>query len=246
MICRRINIIEEGYSQVVRSARANEAIVTEAIAIENNLKLDKSFDDIWSDHNAIGSFADELKVVARLIAGRECLGNNRQIFFVDLGGFDNHADINGDLPTLLSQLDNGIGAFNEAMLALDDKDTDFAYNKVTTFQASDFNRTWTPNGTNITTAGTDHAWGSHSFVFGGAVQGGNFYGTFPELAVGGYDDVPSGSRGRWIPTTSADQFASVLAKWFGVPTDSSEMQTIFPNLDRFADPFDLSGNLLFL
>ena len=97
-------------------------------------------------------------------------------------------------------------------------------------------------------AGTDHAWGSHSFVFGGAVNGGNFYGTYPDLSVGGPDDVPSGSRGRWIPTTSVDQFAAVLANWFGVPANSSEMQTIFPNLDRFQDPFDISGtaNLGFL
>jgi len=242
------HIIEEGYSQVVRSARANEAIIAEAIQIENSLGLDKTFDTIWTDHGATGGFADELKAVARLIAGRECLGNNRQIFFVDLGGFDNHADINNDLPALLSQLDNAVAAFNEAMHALHDKDTNFDYNKVTTFQASDFNRTWTPNGTDTGTAGTDHAWGSHSFVFGGAVNGGNFYGTYPDLSVGGPDDVPKGSRGRWIPTTSVDQFAAVLANWFGVPANSSEMQTIFPNLDRFEDPFDINGttNLGFL
>ncbi|CAA6676701.1 MULTISPECIES: DUF1501 domain-containing protein [unclassified Lentimonas] len=240
------HIIEEGYTEVVRSARANEAIISEAMQIEANLGID--FDAIWTDYEATGGVAEELKAVARLIAGRECLGNNRQIFFVDLGGFDNHADINDDLPNLLEQLDHAIGAFNAAMKELDSKDTDFAYDKVTTFQASDFNRTWTPNGTNVDSAGTDHAWGSHSFVFGGAVNGGNFYGTYPTLAVGGSDDVPSGSRGRWIPTTSVDQFAAVLANWFGVPANSSEMQTIFPNLDRFQDPFDISGtaNLGFL
>lgn len=241
------HILEEGYSEVVRSARANEAIINEAILATPS---DVDFDQIWLDHGADSGVASELKSVARLIAGRECIGNNRQIFFVDLGGFDNHAGINGALPSLLADLDNAIGAFNAGMkaLAASPLDPDFSYDKVTTFQASDFNRTWTPNGTDIASAGTDHAWGSHSFVFGGAVNGGNFYGNYPELSVGGPNDVPSGSRGRWIPTTSVDQFAAVLATWFGVPQNSSEMQTIFPNLDRFESPFnpDGSANLGFL
>ena len=149
------HILEEGYNEVLRSARANETIINEAIKAETSLDID--FDAIWTSYQAVGNFADELKVVARLIAGRECLGNNRQIFFVDLGGFDNHADINGSLPILLEELDRGIGAFNAAMKELDAKDPTFTYDKVTTFQASDFNRTWTPNGTNINSAGTDHA-----------------------------------------------------------------------------------------
>lgn len=228
------HIIEEGYSEVVRSARANEGVIADAIAASA-----VDFDPIWDSYGATGGVADELKAIARLIGGRECLGNNRQIFFVDLGGFDNHASINNSLPDQLDQLDRAIGAFNAGMKALDasDDDPNFNYNQVTTFQASDFNRTWTPNGTDVNAAGTDHAWGSHSFVFGGAVNGGQFFGTYPELIVGGNDDVPSGSRGRWIPTTSVDQFAAVLANWFGVPQGSSEMQTIFPNLYRFSDPF---------
>jgi len=238
------HILEEGYSEVVRSARANEAVISEAIQVEQSLGID--FDALFTSYGAVGGVAEELKAVARLIAGRECLGNNRQIFFVDLGGFDNHQDINGDLPDLLTQLDNALGAFNAGMKELDTKDTGFSYDKVTTFQASDFNRTWTPNGTDINSAGTDHAWGSHSFVFGGAVNGGNFYGSYPELAIGGSDDVPSGSRGRWIPTTSVDQFASVLANWFGVPSGSSEMAAIFPNLYRFQDPFSIEAKLGFL
>ncbi|MGJ8639751.1 MAG: DUF1501 domain-containing protein [Opitutaceae bacterium] len=238
------HIIEEGYSEVVRSARANEAVITEAIEASA-----VDFDPIWASYEAEGGLADELKAIARLIGGRERLGNKRQIFFVDMGGYDNHAGINGALPELLSELDRAIGAFNAGMKALDASadDPDFSYDQVTTFQASDFNRTWTPNGTDVDSAGTDHAWGSHSFVFGGAVNGGNFYGSYPDLSVGGIDDVPKGSRGRWIPTTSVDQFAAVLANWFGVPAGSSEMQTIFPNLYRFNDPFAPSTNLnLFL
>lgn len=238
------HILEEGYSEVVRSARANEAVISEAIQVEQNLGID--FGSIFNSYGAEGNIAEELKAIARLIAGRECLGNNRQIFFVDLGGFDNHQDINADLPALLSELDNALGAFNASMKELDTRDADFAYDKVTTFQASDFNRTWTPNGTDIVSAGTDHAWGSHSFVMGGAVNGGKFFGTFPELAIGGDDDVPSGSRGRWIPTTAVDQFASILANWFGVPAGSSEMAAIFPNLYRFQDPFSVDAKLGFL
>jgi len=236
------NILENGYNTVVRRARENEAIITEASEVAAGLGLD--LDTIFT--GADSNIGDELKAIAKLITGRKCLGNRKQIFFVDLGGFDNHQDINADLGNLLGQVDTAISAFNEAMKALALADTDFSYDKVTTFQASDFNRTWTPNSANPATAGTDHAWGTHAFIFGGAVNGGQIYGQFPELAVGGQVDVPSGSRGRWIPTTSVDQYCAVLANWLGVPPTSSEMQTILPNLNRFADPFDSATNLGFL
>ncbi|MEN8662147.1 MAG: DUF1501 domain-containing protein [Lentimonas sp.] len=240
------HILDEGYNEIVRSARANETVINTAINIESGLGTD--FDSIFASYGAENTgIGQELKSVARLIAGRDTLGNNRQIFFVDLGGFDTHQNLNADLPALLTELDNAIGAFNASMHALHGVGG-FDYNMVTTFQASDFNRSWTPNGTSVATAGTDHAWGSHCFVFGGAVNGGNIYGNFPELQVGGADDVPAGSRGRWIPSSSVDQYSAVLANWFGVNVGSSEMQTIFPNLNRFEDPFDLSGsaNLAFL
>lgn len=236
------HVLEDGYNTVVQRARENEAVVTEASEVASGLGLD--LDNIFL--NADSGIGDELKAIAKLITGRKCLGNRRQIFFVDLGGFDNHQDINQDLGVLLSQLDDALGAFNNAMKALALADPDFEYNKVTTFQASDFNRTWTPNSANPDTAGTDHAWGTHAFVFGGAVNGGQIYGSFPELIVGGSVDVPQGSRGRWIPTTAVDQYCAVLANWFGVGNASSEMEVILPNLDRFADPFDNSTNLGFL
>lgn len=238
------HLLEDGYTTVVRRARENEAVVTEASAVATGLGLD--LDATWAAYGTEGNVADELKAVARLIAGRDCLGNKRQIFFVDIGGFDNHQDINADLGGLLTSVDQAVGAFNQAMKDLAAADPDFSYEQVTTFQASDFNRTWTPNSDDPGTAGTDHAWGSHSFVIGGAVQGGQLYGSFPELAVGGLDDVPQGSRGRWIPTTAVDQYAAVLAKWFGVSPNSTEMATIFPNLSRFEDPFGGSANLAFL
>ncbi|MDA7881779.1 DUF1501 domain-containing protein [Akkermansiaceae bacterium] len=238
------HLLEDGYSAVVRRARENEAVITEASTVADGLGLD--LDLIWDNYGATGGLANELKAVAKMIVGRNCLGNRRQIFFVDSGGYDNHTDINNDLQGNLASLDAAIGAFNQAMKDLATLDANFNYDQVTTFQASDFNRTWTPNSENPATAGTDHAWGTHCFLFGGAVNGGQFYGEFPELVVGGANDTPRGSRGRWIPTTSVDQHCAVLAKWFGVSPGSSEMQTIFPNLSRFEDPFGGSANLAFL
>ena len=237
-------LIEDSYASIVTRAREAEGIVTEAIQQVDNLGLD--LEQTFTNFNANTGLGDELRAIAQLIAGRKCLGNTRQIFFVDLGGFDNHQDINDSLGVLLTEVDDAVAAFNQAMKDIAAADSDFAYDNVTTFQASDFNRTWTPNGTDPNSAGTDHAWGTHALVMGGAVNGGQLYGTFPELAVGGSVDVPSGTRGRWIPTTSVDQYCAVLANWFGVPAGSSEMETILPNLSRFDDPLAAGSNLAFL
>ena len=237
-------LIEDSYAAVVRRARDAEGIISEALQEVANLNLD--FETTFDNFGADTSLGNEFRAIAQLIAGRKCLGNKRQIFFVDLGGFDNHQGINDDLGGLLTQVDNALGAFNQAMKDIAAADPDFSYEDVTTFQASDFNRTWTPNGTNPASAGTDHAWGTHAIVMGGAVNGGQLHGEFPELVVQGANDVPRGTRGRWIPTTSVDQYCAVLANWFGVPEGSSEMQTIFPNLSRFDSPFVNGSNLSFL
>lgn len=238
------HLLEEGYSDVVRRARINEALVGDALTTATNSGV--NFDGIFN--NPENGLAAELKVISQMIAGRKCLGNKRQIFFCNLGGWDTHQNINQTLPNLLGQVDEAVGQFVQAMKALEGADTDFGYEDVMLFQASDFNRTFTPNGApGDVGAGTDHAWGTHAFVVGGAVEGRHFYGEYPDLRIGdgGSDDTPNSQRGRWIPKVSVDQYAAVLADWLGVDR-ANDLPLVLPNLGRFADPFDPANNLNFI
>ena len=161
----------------------------------------------------------QLRMAARLIAARGALGMRRQTFFCSLGGFDTHGDDQlARQQQLLGELSAAIGAFQAATEQLGVGD------KVTLFTASDFSRTFASNG-----QGSDHAWGSHHLVVGGAVRGGAVYGAFPTLSVGGPDDA---GNGCWIPTTSVDQYAATLARWLGV--GASDLPTVLPNIGRFA------------
>jgi uncharacterized protein (DUF1501 family) len=184
------------------------------------------------------TLGNQLKQVAKIIRAnynQASLGLRRQIFFCSLGGFDHHsAQINGQ-QTLLQQVSQAMKAFYDETVALGIPD------RVTTFTLSDFGRTFQPAGTGTATVGSDHAWGNHQFIMGGSVKGGDFYGTYPTLALGGPDDTDSGSnpRGRWIPTTSVDQYAATLATWYGL--NSADIPTVFPFIGRFA-----SSNLGFL
>jgi uncharacterized protein (DUF1501 family) len=157
--------------------------------------------------------------VAKTIEARAVTGARRQIFFVGLGNFDTHSDqmpVQGDL---LAGLSPALKAFYDATVALG------VSSQVTTFTLSDFGRTFQP----ASGAGTDHAWGNHHFIIGDAVKGGDMYGQYPTLALGGPSDAEG--RGRWIPTTAVDQYGATLAKWFGVqPTD---VGAVFPNLSQF-------------
>jgi len=166
----------------------------------------------------------QLAMVAKLISVRESLGLRRQVFFCAAQGFDTH---NGQVGTdaltgthadLLADVDASLAAFDAAMNELHLADT------VTAFTASDFGRAYMPNG-----SGSDHGWGGHHFVVGGAVQGGRIFGQMPSLAIGGPEDS---GEGRWIPTTSVDEYAATLARWFGVA--DSDLPLVLPNLGRFA------------
>ena len=168
--------------------------------------------------------SQQLLRVARLIEARESIGNPRQVFFVSMGGYDTHVNQRADQERLLGDLGAALRAFHDTTEALGVAD------RVTTFTMSDFARTLKVN----TGGGTDHGWGSHHLVLGGAVQGQRTYGTFPTLALGGPDDA--GNEGRWIPTTSYDQVVATLARWFGVSAEG--LSEVLPNLGRF-DAADL-------
>jgi uncharacterized protein (DUF1501 family) len=165
------------------------------------------------------TLGQQLAQVAQIIQVRSALGMHRQIFFVSQPGYDTHENQLGIQNSLMSDLGNCMSAFYNALSSLG------VANQVVTFTESEFSRTLMPN----TTAGSDHAWGSHCLVMGGGTLGGNLYGTFPTLALGGPDD--SGARGSWIPTTSLDQYGATLAQWFGVA--STDLPTVFPNLANF-------------
>ncbi len=180
----------------------------------------------YSSFDSSSSLAGQLKMVARLIAaaqsGASGLNPKRQVFFVSVGGFDTHGDQLNAQNNLYTELNNSLSAFYAATVALG------VASKVTTFTSSDFGRTFQTNG-----AGSDHGWGSHHLVMGGAVQGGGIYGRIPILQAGGPDDATTSSsgQGRWIPAVSVDTYAATLASWFGVtPTD---LPTALPNIGNF-------------
>lgn len=211
------------------SDTTNQALTTRA-ALNVNPVLATTFPNT--------TLGRQLFQAAKLISLRNTLGMHRQIFFCALGGFDTHTNETGANPLnpnsggansggqggLLTQLSQAMRAFYDEMVAQG------LSNNVTQFTLSDFSRTFQPSGSGAATVGTDHAWGSHAFIMGGSVIGKTFYGTYPTLQLGGPDDTDN--RGRWIPTTSLDQYAATLATWYGLAP--SDVPTVFPNLSRFS------------
>jgi uncharacterized protein (DUF1501 family) len=193
------------------TGQAVQYAVVLADALKNVPALQTKFPDTY--------LSQQLQQVAKVIAARSALGMGRQIFFCSYGGFDTHSDQLVQQIELMTELSQGMSAFYQATGELG------VANQVTTFTLSEFGRTLQP-GTN---GGTDHAWGNHQVVLGGAVKGNTVYGNFPTLALGGPDDA--GNNGRWIPTTALDQYAATMATWFGV--SNANLPTIFPNLVNF-------------
>jgi len=241
-----VNLMENAATGIMTNARMVEGVMGDALqgtANGTGTTLDSHFSNAFANAEAgitaNNDFTNQMKLVARLIAGHSALGQSRQIFFVQMTGFDTHTT---QIPTvgnvyatghagLLNTLDRTLKAFRDSLKALG------VWDNVVTFTASDFTRTLTPNKTDAS-AGSDHAWGGHAMVMGGPVSGGRIYGKFPPLKLGATEGSidATGTSGRWIPSTSVDQYAAVLAKWFGVSI--SDLSTVFPNLTRFsAAPF---------
>ena len=204
----RTHLLENEYNRVMqRSISAND-ILTGALATAPTIATP------FPTPNAL---ADQLKLVARMISNSATLGAKRQVFFVSLGGFDNHDGLLTIHPGLLKSVADAVSAFYNATVELGVAD------KVTTFTASDFGRTLSGNND-----GSDHGWGSMHFVLGGAVNGKRFYGTPPAVANNGPDDV---GQGRLLPSTSVDQYAATLGKWLGA--SDTDLLSVLPNLANY-------------
>lgn len=210
------------------------------LAMQANNALLTSQDQTPEGRFPTSGLGRQLRQVARIIKNRDSLNINRQVFYVQIGGFDTHTNQLTGQANLISDVSQSMRAF------WDEIEAQGIQNDVTVFTMSDFNRTFNPAGSGAG-VGSDHAWGNHMFVMGGAVVGGDFYGSrrpdatgsgdyFPTLTFNGPDDADSGTgaRGRWIPTTSVDQYAAVLARWFGLPQDAATLSAVFPNLTNFS------------
>lgn len=217
----RSNVFEQSLSTLTRNAIDAQQTLQAALLDDATLPpvptVTLSGNSNW--------LATQLKIVARIIAGRNTLGMRRQVFMVSMGGFDTHDGQNSQHPPLLEELAQGIEYFN-ALMALPDIN---ASNQVTLMTASEFGRTLATNGD-----GTDHGWGSHHFVVGDAVKGGDIYGRFPDYERDGPDDV---GGGRLLPSYSVDQYGSSLARWFGV--DEGMLNDVFPHLANFGSDRDI-------
>jgi len=197
-------------SATMQQGIANDAVLAKALA---------GAPALTTVFPAGNSLAAQLQQVAKLMQVRTQLGMTRQIFFCSIGSFDTHSNQLANQGALFTELDAALSAFSSATQELG------VEGNVTTFTESDFSRTFMPN----TNGGSDHAWGSHHLVMGGAVKGGDVYGSFPEFALGGPNDV---GEGRWVPGYSVDQYGATLAQWFGAP--ASKLPVVFPNLNAFA------------
>ena len=193
--------------------------------------IDLAFAPLIKGNGLVTDLAGQLYQIAKLIAGRDQLQGNRQLYFAAIRGFDTHAEqvagqggTRGLHADLLAQVADAMASFHDAMQGLS------LGNQVTAFTQSDFGRTFAPNNSH----GSDHAWGNIQLVSGGAVLGGDTYGTYPAPVLGGPDDVGVEAwekQGRWIPTASVDQYAATLLRWFGA-TDP-QLDTILPGLAAF-------------
>jgi len=206
-----------GHALVDSAASGSRRMLDEITVLNNALNVLPSLQTVFPDT----SIGKQFRQVARMIQARDSLGLSRQIFFVSLSGFDTHADQLASQAGLLARLDAAMASFYQATEEL------AVASQVTSFTLSEFGRTLLP-----ANSGSDHGWGNHHFIMGGAVNGGDVYGEFPSLVLSGSDDASD--KGRLIPTTSVDQYAATIANWLGVGTQ--DLADLFPNLINFPNP----------
>lgn len=205
----RQNIMENELNRITNRAIAAQQTVTAAA-----FKNPTPFKQVFTSTN---NLAMQLQAVAKMIYARNSLSVKRQVFMVSMGGFDLHDGLTTNHPTLLAKLDEAMSQFYKATQEMG------LANNVTTFTASEFGRTYASNGD-----GSDHGWGSHHFIMGGAVKGQEMYGIAPEVSVSGNDQV---GQGRLLPTTSVDQYAATFAKWYGV--SERDIPSVIPGINNF-------------
>ena len=215
------NLFELTYRDILKQSQDSH------ISYQNAVNNISPLQTVFNPQNAL---ALDLKVVAQTIAARADLGMSRQVFFVNYGGWDHHDEVLNNQSKMLRIVDEAVGQFYSATEELGIE------NDVTTFTISDFGRTLTSNGN-----GSDHAWGGNHFIIGGAVNGNQIFGTYPDLSLGSGLDV---GRGRLIPTTASDQYFAELALWFGVP--KSELDMVLPNVNTFVNLSDTTPPIGFL
>ncbi|MBU1425815.1 MAG: DUF1501 domain-containing protein [Gammaproteobacteria bacterium] len=221
------NIFEKEHAAVMQSAIAAQADLNAVMQATATSVLAPTQYTAYYNYLANNPIATQLRTVARIIAGQSALGAHRQVFFINVSGFDTHGGQLAGHGDLMARLAHAIAYFDDALAALPIGDM---RNNVTLFTASDFGRTFASNGN-----GTDHGWGGHHIVAGGAVRGKEIYGEFPQTAVSnsgtGVDNPRDAGSGSLIPAISVDQYAATLAKWFGL--SPTEITAVFPNLANF-------------
>jgi len=204
----------------------------EALAQTPSLPLPPPLTDPWTGQSVGNSLALALRSIASMMGAAPILGMKRQIFFVSHGGYDTHLGMNRVHPRLMAELDGALDYFQHLLGSVNGLDLT---QSVTTFTMSEFGRCFVSNG-----SGTDHGWGGHHLVMGGAVRGGDMYGPYPTIGVDGPDFTNPGAlpyTGALIPTLSVEQFAAPLGAWMGL--DPGTIQGVFPNLANF--PADSRG-----
>ncbi len=203
------HLLQDDYARITRRSIDAEGQVSAALARVPTLA---------TPFNSANPLAMQLQMVARMIAARADFGTRRQVFMVSLGGFDLHDLLPDRHPGLLTNVADALASFYQATVELG------VASQVTAFTASDFGRTYASNGD-----GSDHGWGSHHFVVGGAVKGQRFFGTAPQVALGGPEDT---GQGRLLPSIAVDQYGATLARWLGV--SDSDLPAVVPNIGNFS------------